>query len=347
LVTLVQIAEKAGVSPAVVSRVLNRDETLRVSKETRARVLRVVEEMDYSPNIAARSLRSSKSGLIALVVHDVSNPVYSEIVRGAQQAAAQANKALLLGDVSEEHGGAEHLVELVNGGGLDGMVLQGHGGNAESIVAKIAKRRVPTVLLQASIEGSTHLVSLPDEEAASLATRHLLDLQHRKIGCIGTRAGLTFSEARRRGWTKALRKARLKPSPRWFVHQPSTIGGGAAGAKELLDQAPDITGIVCCNILLAIGALETIKARGLRIPDDISIIALHDIEFAKYLTPTLTAVVMPLFELGAKAVEIVSKDELPKPGQTIIGNPAPVVNVRESTGPVPVCRRLNSPKAHK
>lgn len=334
MVTLVQIAEKAGVSPAVVSRVLNEDGTLRVSKETRARVLRIATEMDYSPNIAARSLRSSKSGLIALVVHDVTNPVYSEIVRGAQQAAAQAHKALLLGDVSEEHGGSEHLIELINGGGLDGIVLQGHGDNTDAIFARVAKRNVPTVLLQTGIDSSTHLVSLPDEEATSLATRHLLDLGHERIGCIGTRAGLTFTEDRRRGWERTLREAGHIPQPNWFIYQNATIAEGRAAAAKLLDAAPEITGIVCCNILSAIGAVETIKARGLLIPRDISIITLHDIEFAKHLTPTLTAVVMPLFELGAKAIEIVSGDKMPEPGRTVIDTPKPTLQARESTGPV-------------
>lgn len=343
MATLVQIAEKAGVSPAVVSRVLNGDQTLRVSEETRSRVLRIASEMDYAPNIAARSLRSSKSGLIALVVHDVSNPVYSEIVRGAQQAAAREGKALLLGDVSEEHGGTEHLVDLINGGGLDGMVLQGHGGNTDAIVTRVAKRSVPTVLLQTGIDGSTHLVSLPDETATHLATRHLLDLGHERIGCLGTRAGLTFTEDRRKGWERAMREAGLEPEPRWFVSDGSTIAGGSAAATELLKGAPEITGIVCCNILSAIGALESIKAGGLRIPEDISLIALHDIEFAKHLTPALTTIVMPLFEMGARAVEIVSNGDIPKPGQTIIGTPAPTVEVRQSTAAVPPERRRRSP----
>lgn len=343
MVTLVQIAERAGVSAAVVSRVLNGDQTLRVSEDTRKRVLLIAAEMDYAPNIAARSLRSSKSGLVALVVHDVSNPVYSEIVRGAQQAAARAGKALLLGDVSEEHGGIENLVNLINGGGLDGIVLQGHGGNTDAIVTRVAKRNIPTVLLQTGIDSSTHLISLPDEQATHLATRHLLDLGHKQIGCLGTRAGLTFTGDRRKGWERAMREGGLEPAPHWFASDSSTITGGSAAAIHLLKDAPEITGIVCFNILSAIGALEAIKGSGLRIPEDISLVALHDIEFAKHLTPALTTIAMPLFEMGRRAVEVVSNGSIPKPGQTIIQTPAPTIEVRQSTGPTRRHRLMNSP----
>ena len=194
LTTLAQIAKAAGVSPAVVSRLLNGDKTLRISDATRGRVLGLVKEMDYTPNAAARSLRSAKSGLFALVVHDVSNPVYVEIIRGAQQAAAAHNKALLLGDASGGSASVERVVELINGGGLDGLILQAQGDAADRVLANAAKRSIPAVLMQADIDDESHLLSLPDEAAAALATEHLLELGHRAVACMCTAWGLIFSK---------------------------------------------------------------------------------------------------------------------------------------------------------
>jgi len=331
LTTLADIAKAAGVSPAVVSRLINGDKTLRISAETRKRVLGLVAQMDYTPNAAARSLRSSRSGLFALVVHDVSNPVYAEIIRGAQRAAAEHNKALLLGDASGGTGSTDRVVELINGGGLDGLILQAQGDAADRVLANAAKRRIPAVLLQADIDEDAHLLSLPDAEAAALATDHLLDLGHRDIGCLCTTKGLAFSEQRRRGWQDALKRRGLAPHTDLLIWGPPTLAEGARNARRLLDRAPDLTAMVCCNVVAAIGAVGAMQRMGLRVPEDISVVALHNIEMMEYLNPPMTAVALPLLELGKAAVDFLSSDERPAPSRHVVAEPGPRLIIRDST----------------
>ena len=331
LTTLADIAKAAGVTPAVVSRVINNDKTLRIGKETRSRVLKLIEELEYAPNIAARSLRSAKSGMIAMVVHDVSNPVYSEIMRGAQEAAARFDKSLLLSDASGNPKSISQLAHMIGGGGVDGVILQAAGGHADEVVVRAAKRNVPTVLLQAQLDTKAHLITLPDEQATYLATRHLLELGHRHICCLGTAAGLTFTKHREAGWKRAMSEAGLPAPANRVVHRSPVIENGASGTAELLDLNPDLTAIVYFNTLTAFGALEEFRRRQLRIPEDVSIVSVHELKLAEFMQTPLTTVAMPLFEMGQRAIELVSTEEANSDGHTTIDGKPPKLIVRQST----------------
>jgi len=138
--TLSVIAREAGVSSAVVSRVINRDPSLRVSKDTRERVLKAVEKLDYSPNIAAQALRSSRTGLIGILLNDVTNPVYAEIMRGAQATAVKNGKALLVFDSAMGEASAARLAEMIGGGALDALIIQAAGEVSDSVLARAAGR---------------------------------------------------------------------------------------------------------------------------------------------------------------------------------------------------------------
>ena len=314
MATLKDVARSAGVSPPVVSRVINADPSLRVSAETRARVLEAVRAHDYAPNPTAQSLRGGRPRILALAVHDISNPVYGEIVRGAQGTADAYGHALLLGDAAALGAGSAHLNRLVRGGGLGGLILQGAGAETDRVLAQVAGRSLRTVLLQDDGGGAegrepAHgFVALPDHAASGLATRHLLDLGHRRIGCIGGPAGLRFSLDREAGYRKAMPDA---VPPAWITPSTSDAQGGYAAANRLLDAAPELTGLVVCNVLAALGALAALSARGLRVPDDVSVVALHDMPLAVYAQPALTTVALPLFELGARAARMLCDPEDP------------------------------------
>ena len=148
MAAIIETARAAGVSPAVISRISNGDRTLRVSAATRQRVLNVIEKLDYSPNFAAKSLRSAKSGLVALVVHDVANPLYTEIVSGAQRAAAILGKSVILIEAKGSGSGLARLEEMIGGNGIDALILQGAGTDKDRALAQAARRWMPTVLLQ-------------------------------------------------------------------------------------------------------------------------------------------------------------------------------------------------------
>ena len=251
---LADIAKAAGVSSAVVSRVINKDPTLRVGKETRERVLEAIAALDYSPNIAAKSLRSARSGLIGILLNDITNPVYTEILRGAQAAAVKNGKALLVFDSTMGEESAQRMATLIAGGALEGLIIQAAGEVSDSVIARAAARKVPTILLQADLELDAHLISLPDEDAARIATEHLIEHGHSRIACIATAEGMRFTERRLQGWRSALAAAGLGESG--LVFAPSDMDGGEAALAELIAQDPAPTAILCFNVLSAIGALR-------------------------------------------------------------------------------------------
>lgn len=330
MTTLSDIAKIAGVSSAVVSRIVNNDKTLRVSEDTRQRVLKAIDELDYTPNIAARTLRSAKSGLIAMVVHDVTNPVYAEIMRGAQTAAGDNDRALLLFDASASEQSASRLVDIIGGSGIDGMIIQSAGGVPERVLARTARQKVPTVLLQADLDADAHLICLPDQRAVEIATEHLIALGHSNIGCLSTARDMTFSLRRLEGWKNAMATAGIDYERQLVVYGSSDMDSGRTRCAELLDNNPDLTAVVCFNVMAAIGAMREIWSRGLDIPGDISVVAIHDVSFAEFLRTPLTSVAMPLFELGKRAVEIAIDGTRPK-GTSTIDKAEPQLIVRAST----------------
>lgn len=327
MATLAEIAKKVGVTPAVVSRVLNKDKTLRVSTETRAKVEEAARAMNYSPNVAAQSLRSSKSGVIAFVLHDIANPVYAEILRGAQAEAVRQQKAILLGDASVGAESNTRLAQMVGGGGVDGLILQAAGASSDELIARAAQQKIPIVLLQADIGIDAHLITLPDFEAASIATRHLLELGHQRVGCIATAKNLTFTAARLAGWRAALGS---DADETLVTHCDPNSAAGEIAARSILSDHPDLTGLVCFNVVAAIGAMRAIHSLGLQVPQDISVITVHDVKFAQDLRVPLTVVSMPLFEMGEVAIRSICNPKLRNSAQSEL-SAQPQLVVREST----------------
>ncbi len=333
MATISDIAKAANVSPAVVSRIVNNDTTLRVSTETRARVQAIIEKLDYAPNAAARSLRSAQSGLLALVVHDLTNPVYSEIVSGAQVAAARWRKAVLLGEVADLGTGLQRIEDLIGGGGVDGIILQGAGTEMDRALARAARRRMPIVLLQSGDVKDATLIRFDDVGAARMATRHLVELGHRNIGFLGVDDQLEFSRDRRDGWTGAMAESGLSVHPDWSEDSGNSYEAGFRAAAVLMARAPELTAIVVANVVAAVGAMACLQDMGRRIPEQLSLIALHDVSLAEFVRPALTVVKMPLRQLGEAAVEAVCAPDPRSSGTRVIDDPAPQVIVRATTAP--------------
>ncbi len=331
-----EIAKAAGVSPAVVSRIVNRDASLRVSAETRARVEKLIDEMDYAPNAAARSLKSSKAGALALVVHDLTSPVYAEIIAGAQRAAARHGKALLLGEAGDLGDGQSPLERLVGGGGVDGLILQGAGTHMDRALARAARRSVPVVLLQSGDAKGATLLRMEDEKAGQLATEHLLALGHRRVGFLSVTEGLPFSDRRAAGWRRAMEAADIAPTSDWLAVAGNTYEKGAAAIERLLSAAPDLTALVASNVVSAVGVLARLRDMGRRVPQDFSVIAIHDIALAAYLRPSLSVVKMPLRLLGEEAVEAVCAEERVSHESITISGEEPLLIQRDSTAPLDV-----------
>ena len=330
---IVDVARHAGVTPGMVSRVLNGDPTLRVRDETRERIRAAAEELGYAPNPAARALRRASTGALGLVMHDLANPIYAEILSGAQQAAVAADHALLLGDADELARGERTLHTVLGGRRIDGLLLQRAGLPSDRVLAELAAARLPTVLLNDWAAEEVSSVALDDLAAARLATRHVLDLGHTAIAHLAGALDSHRARQRRRGFEQALAERRLTARPAWTAEGGWDVASGRAAARRLLDARPRPTAIVAANVIAAIGAVGAIKEAGLALPADVSLVAIHDVWFAEHMDPPLTTVALPLAEMGRVAVGVLLDEINGQPAQRIlIKEPAPVLTVRGSTG---------------
>ncbi len=330
MATNADIAKAAGVSPAIVSRIVNSDPNLRVSNETRARVLRLIEELDYSPNLAARNLKSSSTGVIALVVHELTSSVYSEIIAGAHEAAYKFGKTVLVGEANDATAERGHLEDLVAGKGVDGIILQGAGTRFDKALERAARQGVPAVLLQAGDPAKNTVVRLDDEAAGRTATEHLIDLGHTNIGFIGVADDMLFSGGRQAGWAGAMAAHGLPAHDHWSACGGNKFDRGSAAVEQLLKQAPELSAIVVANVVSSIGVMAKLHDLNYAIPKDISLVAIHDIPLAEYLRPALTVVRMPLRDLGSLALEQVVDPPLPK-GIVLANAVEPILISRSTT----------------
>lgn len=330
--SITDVARAASVTPAVVSRVLNGDPTLRVREATRGRVVAAARKLNYTPSQAARALRQRRSGALGLAVHDLANPVYAEIIIGAQKAAADADYVLLLADVEGLAGGDETFGRAVRGGAIDGLLLQRSGAKSDRQILQAAGAEIPIVLVN-DRSATRSSVALDDEAGTRLATEHLIDLGHTRIAHLQL-GGPSRSGARIRGWRHALSEAGLTANETWLVYGGPTVDLGYTGMCQLLGAADLPTAVVVGSALAAIGALTAARDVGVRVPHDISVVAFHDLALASHLVPSLTTVAMPLHGLGAAAVNLLL--ELlagGTPRHLVLRDPKPHLVQRGSTAP--------------
>ena len=302
-VTQGDVARRAGVSPRTVSNVVN--EFPLVSDELRQRVQRAIDELGYQPNLVARNLRQGRSGMIGLAVPELSVPYFSELA-GLVIAEARRHSYTVVVEQTDGDPGREQQLLQQNARGhlFDGLIFSPLGlGEAE---LRRHAGDTPTVLLGEHLEdGPFDHVGLDNVAAARDATAHLIDLGRRRIAAIGdqSRARGETGQLRSAGYREALRAGGLRYQPSLVV--PASAfhrGSGAEAMSRLLDQGTGPDAVFCYNDLLAIGAMQTVLQRGLRIPDDIAIVGFDDIEEARYAFPALTTIAPDKGALARRAV---------------------------------------------
>lgn len=335
MASIVEVARAAGVTPGVVSRLLNGDPELRVRPETRERVLAAVRDLEYTPNYAARALRRARVGTLGLAVPGISNPVYNAIVEGAQSAVSERGYVLLLADVLELARDNETFARVMRSGAIDGLIMLRAGSSVDQVVAKVAAERVPTVLVNDRSRTLTS-VGVDDRAGARLATEHLIELGHRDIAQL--RLDGRFSRARDRikGWEDALQAAGLEPDPALIVDGGHTSDAGYAGMQRLLAARRPPTAVFAASVLSAVGAITAAREAGLRVPEDLSVVGYHDVFFAQHLTPALTVVRLALHAMGRTAVQVLLDLLDGRPARHVmVTEPGPELVVRGSSGPPP------------
>ena len=330
MVKLSDVAKRAGVSPAAVSRVLSGDSTLRVTDETRQKVLAVAREMFYVPNHAARSLRTSRTRTIALVVPDVTSAVFAELARGAEYEAALQGLTIVLGRAEQLHDDSEWLRRLVAEARIDGVILQLPDGTPASSLDYFAAQNTPTVLINSMSDGPLSTIVLDDAAGIRVAVGHLASLGHRDIGFVGSMPGSATGVRREAGFRAALVDAGLSINEGWMTGLGYGGEDGRAAVDELLGRGALPTALVVANLNASLGVLAELHQRGLRVPADVSIVAMHDVWYADSIWPPVATVRMPLSTLGAAAVSRLLEASEPVT-HTVISSPEPELIVRQST----------------
>lgn len=328
-VTLADVGAHVGVDTSVVSRVINNDPVLSIRDETRTRVLAAVRDLGYRPNAAARSLRTSHAGTVGLFLPDFANPVYAEIITGAEAAAAAQGYVLVTGSSSAAGVTTQTYLDLLGQGRVDGLLLAGESLTVEAQQALTAFG-LPYLHLNRRMRGSRRFVILDDERAAGLAVEHLVGLGHRQIAHLAGPQGADTARRRRSGYLRAMKAARITPDEGLTVSADYTPEGGVVGMTALMSKPPRPTAVVVANVASAIGALSAARALGIRVPVDVSVITIHDSPLATYLAPALTAVRMPLDQLGRRGVELLLSIPPDDPIEEIVSGPIEL-KLRDST----------------
>lgn len=336
MATLGDVAKLAGVSISAVSRVLSEAPGARVSQQTRDRIKEAAAELNYRPNFAGRALKFARTNVIALVVPDLTNAFVTELLMGVEDEAWRRDYMVLLGRTEDLKPGGEMISRLIGEGRVDGMLIQAADQSNEADVRDLIEADYPVVFINSVQTGSRSGVVLQDEEGARLATQHLIDLGHRRIGWVGGLPQSYTAQRRLAGFQTAMAGAQLSIPPTAVTRLGYYPKDGRAALRQLMAQPNPPTAVVVANINAAIGALREARELGLRVPDDLSIISVHDAWTAENTWPPLTTVKMPMYELGRAAVAGLAArlSGAPVPDH-IVSKPAPQLIWRSSTRPLP------------
>lgn len=302
MTTIQDVARLAGVSPVTVSRVINGASNVNV--ETRARVEQVIQELSYVPNRSARSLRSRQTFTLALVLPDITNAFWTTIVRGVEDAAQNEGYSVLLCNSDENLSKQTDYIHTVLQQRVDGVIIAPYDSDPVHL-GRIQELKIPTVLVDRWVDGLEVDSVRSDSLAGAYAlTRHLLSVGHRRIAMISGPTSTSTGEERIAGWALALDQAGLPVEPGMAVRGEFRVHSGRTMAEKLLAEGPLPDAIIAANNVLAVGVLDVLQKRGLRIPQDIALVCYDELPDLARFHPFLTVAMQPAYEIGVNAGQL-------------------------------------------
>lgn len=308
-VTISNVASKAGVSPTTVSRVLNGG--YPVAQETRAQVEKVVRDLGYIRNAHAQALRRTSTGVIGVIIHDVADPYFSEIVAGIQEVAAANGRLVVLCNSLRDPKSELQYVQMLRGQRVDAVILTG-GAIEDAEYLRAIRNDARALKLQGSrmvICGRYSSVNtdvvVPDNRAgAELLTAYLLDRGHRRIVELMGPSHFSTTDERSTGHRQALHDAGVERDPALAISGGFTRDGGYEATRGLIASGAKFTAIYAANDLMAVGALTALREARLDVPNDVSLVGFDDIPTVRDVTPALTTVSVPMREMGRRSMQI-------------------------------------------
>jgi LacI family transcriptional regulator len=298
---IAEIARRANVSTATVSRTLNQSGPVKAA--TARKVWRAVTALNYYPNSHARTLVSGRSRLIGLIVSDITNPFFPELIRAFEDLAAQKQYDLLLTSTNYDTSRMTTCLRRMLERKVDGVAMMTSEMDL-SLIRELSKRSVPIVFMDVGQMGPrmSH-VSIDYGNGIRQAVDHVVDLGHRNIGFIAGPLDLHSARTRRQAFVDGLRERGIPLDRKLIREGTHTAEGGEKAMKELLKLSKLPSAVVCSNDWTAIGALHAIHAAGLRVPEDVSLVGFDDIPLTSYTTPALTTVRMSARDVGSTAFQ--------------------------------------------
>lgn len=294
------VARAANVSIATVSRTINGVST--VNPDIAARVWGVINQLGYFPNTQARALVSGRSRIFGLIVSEITNPFFPELIQGFEDVAVEHGYEILVSSTNHDPKRMSHCIRRMLERKVEGVAVMTFGIE-EPLLSQMAMRRVPLVFVDvAPMQPGTSVLKVDYHHGIHQGVQHLAALGHKDIAFISGPQRLHSAKSRQFAFTASMKECGIPPNPNWIVKGDHTMEGGIAAMQELLAQRKLPTAVLCSNDMTAIGVLHRLYRAGLRVPDDLSVIGFDNIHIAAVTIPPLTTVEMSRLDLARAAV---------------------------------------------
>lgn len=311
-----EVAKKAGVSVATVSRVLNHHPS--VTPKTRVKVENAIRELNYEPSMLGRNLRNSESRLLLVLIPSISNPFYTEIINGIQTTAIKHRYNILLCETNSDPRRENIFFNMVRNKLADGIISMDPTINKQKLT-ELAEHHSVILCSEYMEDGSIPYVTIDNERAAYQAVKHLIILGKKKVALINSDERFLYARQRRRGYEKALTEFGI-PITDAFIYNTNELNfhDGVQAMRMLLRTGEKPTAVFAVSDTLAIGALKEINASGLKAPEDIAVAGFDNISFSNMSNPTLTTIAQPMYKMGATAATMLINQIQSKQVESIV-----------------------------
>jgi LacI family transcriptional regulator len=308
--SIVDVARLAGVSKTTVSRIINNVD-YPIAAKTREKVLKAIEELQFSPNKAAQQLKNNSSDIIGLIVRDISDPLFGEVAKGVTERASQLGYLSFVCNTGRNPEDELRYHDLLWQHRVKGIILAGGGLNEPGYKRKLSEQierhdKYGLKIVTLAPQGvEIPYVMINNQEAGKKVTEYLVNRGHKKIGFIAGPEKVFTSLERLQGYKHVLKSNGLDYCNDFVSYSDYSYSGGYEACKELINRMKDMTAICCANDNIALGAMSVLKEHGFNIPEDISVISIGDFNTAKYADPPLTTLAIPYYDIGQMAVDVI------------------------------------------